>query len=70
MPDVKIQMRNNGPYRVYGPVTLVDHDEKEFPVPEGEWVTLCRCGRSDKKPFCDSSHRLKEPVFEDSTTAS
>ena len=70
MADVKIQLRNNGPYRVYGPVTLVDHEEKEFAIPEGQWVSLCRCGKSDKKPFCDGGHQRHEPVFEDSTAAS
>ncbi len=64
MPDVKIMVRMNGPLRVYGPFTMVDVDDKEFTIPEGEWVTLCRCGRSGNKPFCDSTHRNEEPIFE------
>ena len=70
MPDVKVMVRMNGPYRVYGPITLVDQDEREFAIPEGEWVTLCRCGSSDNKPFCDSSHRSKEPTFDAPTAVS
>lgn len=64
MPDVRVQVRMNGPYRIYGPITLEDQDDKQFTIPEGEWVTLCRCGRSENKPFCDSSHRMQEPVFD------
>ena len=26
-------------------------------LPEGEWVTICRCGQSENKPFCDGAHR-------------
>ncbi len=57
MADVKIELRNNGPMRVYGPFELVDQDGKAYTVPEGEWVSMCRCGESSNKPFCDSSHR-------------
>lgn len=53
-------MRNNGPFRVYGPVKLVDKDGNEFAIPEGEWYTLCRCGESSRKPFCDSTHKRIE----------
>ncbi len=52
-----IMVRPNGPYRVFGPVKLLDDDGNEFEVPEGQWYVLCRCGRSEKKPFCDSSHK-------------
>lgn len=52
-----ILVRHNGPFRVYGSVKLVDHEGNEFEVPEGEWYTLCRCGQSGIKPFCDSTHK-------------
>ena len=58
--EVRIAVRPNGPYRVFGPFTLVDDDGNEFTLPEGEWVVLCRCGHSDNKPFCDSSHKRME----------
>ena len=57
MADVKIEVRLNGPNRVYGPFELVDQDGNSFTIPEGKWVSLCRCGQSQRKPFCDSSHR-------------
>jgi CDGSH-type Zn-finger protein len=65
MTDVTIEIRKNGPYRVYGDVTLVDHDGKPVPIPEGKrkvspegktWISLCRCGGSVIKPFCDGTH--------------
>ena len=55
--EVTILVRANGPYRVYGPAKLIDNDGNEFEVPPGEWYTLCRCGHSATKPFCDSTHK-------------
>lgn len=52
-----IKVRDNGPYKVTGPVRVVDVDGREFSLPAGEAVVLCRCGRSRTKPFCDRSHR-------------
>ncbi len=57
MADAKVEIRENGPIRVYGDVEIVDKDGNQYTVPEGQWVTFCRCGQSGKKPFCDSSHR-------------
>ncbi|TMF10267.1 MAG: CDGSH iron-sulfur domain-containing protein [Chloroflexi bacterium] len=54
---VTILVRRNGPYRVYGPAKVVDQDGNEFEVPPGDWFTLCRCGESETKPFCDSTHK-------------
>jgi CDGSH iron-sulfur domain-containing protein 3 len=53
---VEIKVRDNGPYKVTGPVTIVDAEGNRFAVPEGP-VALCRCGRSQTKPFCDASHK-------------
>ena len=56
MPDVKITVRPNGPYRVEGPVTLVDHEGKEWDLTGKPAFSLCRCGASVNKPFCDGTH--------------
>ncbi|MEX0683761.1 MAG: CDGSH iron-sulfur domain-containing protein [Dehalococcoidia bacterium] len=58
--EPRILVRNNGPFRVYGGIKLVDHEGNEFTVPEGDWYTLCRCGQSKTKPFCDSTHKTCE----------
>jgi CDGSH-type Zn-finger protein len=54
---VTILVRANGPYRVYGAAKLLDVDGHEFEIPPGDWYTLCRCGHSAAKPFCDSTHK-------------
>ncbi len=57
MPDVTIQVRHNGPYKIQGPFTIVDSEGVPFVLPEGSSVVLCRCGHSSNKPFCDATHR-------------
>ena len=54
---VEIKVRDNGPYKVTGPVRLIDADGNEFDVPDEGSIVLCRCGLSETKPFCDKSHR-------------
>jgi CDGSH-type Zn-finger protein len=54
---VTILVRQNGPFRVYGPAKLVDVNGNDYEVPPGEWFSLCRCGHSSRKPFCDSTHK-------------
>jgi len=57
MADVKIEVRANGPNRVTGPIDLVDQAGNAYTIPEGQWVSICRCGVSANKPFCDGAHR-------------
>ena len=57
MAEVTIQVRKNGPYRIQGDINLVDHDGNPIPIPAGKTViSLCRCGGSVTKPFCDGTH--------------
>jgi CDGSH-type Zn-finger protein len=55
--EVRILVRQNGPYRVYGPAKLEDANGNEYSIPDGEWFSLCRCGQSARKPFCDGTHK-------------
>lgn len=56
MPDVTITVRPNGPYRVEGPVRLVDINGNEWDLTNKPAFSLCRCGASTTKPFCDGTH--------------
>ena len=58
MERVVIKVRHNGPYKVTGPIRLIDADDNEYDLGNrGETIVLCRCGHSNTKPFCDSSNR-------------
>jgi CDGSH iron-sulfur domain-containing protein 3 len=58
MDKVVIKVRHNGPYKVTGPITLIDADDREYDLGDrGETIVLCRCGNSQSKPFCDGTHK-------------
>lgn len=44
----------DGPYRVRGAIQVVGSDGRAYELRERQ--TLCRCGHSANKPFCDGSH--------------
>jgi CDGSH-type Zn-finger protein len=55
--DTRIIVRNNGPLRLEGEnIVLTDQDGKPFGLAGRVVVSLCRCGQSASKPFCDGSH--------------
>jgi CDGSH-type Zn-finger protein len=57
MENVVIKARENGPYKVSGPITLIDADGNEYELGgHGKAIVLCRCGGSLTKPFCDGTH--------------
>jgi CDGSH iron-sulfur domain-containing protein 3 len=53
--DSKIKISDNGPLEVSGDFQLIDSDGNEYQ--KKAKVYLCRCGLSNKKPFCDGSHK-------------
>jgi len=59
MAAVKITIRKNGPYRVEAPegiIELVDADGNKYDLTGKPAFSLCRCGASVNKPFCDGTH--------------
>lgn len=60
-----LRIHENGPYSVHADLTMPGHDT-------GFRATLCRCGQSAKKPFCDGAHAAVgftatgEPAAQDS----
>jgi CDGSH-type Zn-finger protein len=72
--EPRIEVREDGPYRVVGRVRLVRTAQVETEYGEPvDWAPddpldpstpadyeLCRCGRSSRQPFCDATHE-REP---------
>jgi 3-phenylpropionate/trans-cinnamate dioxygenase ferredoxin subunit len=60
MDRVTITVRNNGSLFISGDdmakVRLVDHEGNEISTEGRKAISLCRCGGSTKKPFCDGTH--------------
>ena len=60
MDPIKITIRNNGPYVIEGDdmarVRLVDHEGNVVSHEGRKRISLCRCGASATKPFCDGTH--------------
>jgi CDGSH-type Zn-finger protein len=64
----KVKISKNGPYLVSGGISLmtlsISNDAEGYPYeyrtggtyPLQENYALCRCGRSDNKPYCDRTH--------------
>ncbi len=58
----KITIRNNASIRIEGDFTVVDQEGRPFDLAGRTTISLCRCGQSSNKPFCDGTH--KECGFE------
>lgn len=54
--ETTITPYRNGPYLVRGPIMLLDQDGEEIEV-KRRVIALCRCGRSQIRPFCDGTHK-------------
>ncbi len=46
----------NGPLRISGNFVIKDGQGKEFGLSGRTAISLCRCGHSQNKPFCDGGH--------------
>ncbi|WP_321475679.1 CDGSH iron-sulfur domain-containing protein [uncultured Paludibaculum sp.] len=56
---VKVTVLNNGPLRMEGEpsdFTICDAQGGAFGLGGRVVISLCRCGLSANKPFCDGSH--------------
>ena len=52
-----IKVKNNGSLKVEGDFAIVDEDGNAYDLKGRTRVSLCRCGLSATKPFCDKAHR-------------
>ena len=53
--NIKMRVKENGSIRVTGTVDFVDADGNVVETKTD--FSLCRCGASKEKPFCDGSHK-------------
>lgn len=57
MSDSKITVLRNGPFRLEGEnLQILDPAGNVYGLAGRTVVSLCRCGASANKPFCDGSH--------------
>jgi CDGSH-type Zn-finger protein len=55
MPS-KIVVAHNGPIRIEGEFEIHDPAGAAFGLAGRTAISLCRCGQSENKPFCDGAH--------------
>ena len=57
MSKTKLTINNNGSVRVEGDFEIVDAQGNQYGLGGRTLVSICRCGLSKNKPFCDASHK-------------
>ena len=57
MSKTIITVNDNGSLRIEGEFEIVDKHGGFYHLGGREIVSLCRCGLSQNKPFCDGSHK-------------
>lgn len=55
----KVTVFNNGPVKLEGEFTIYDAEGKPFDIAGRSVISLCRCGHSANKPFCDGQHKAQ-----------
>lgn len=58
MSETNVELMENGPALIKGPLTYVDAAGAEKKM-ENPWIAVCRCGHSANKPFCDGAHKAQ-----------
>ncbi|MFQ5798597.1 MAG: CDGSH iron-sulfur domain-containing protein [Bacteroidota bacterium] len=53
----RITVLNNANLRVEGEIEIYDQNGNQYDLAGRTRISLCRCGHSSKKPFCDGTHR-------------
>ena len=58
----EITLLDGGPFLIKG--DFIVRDQNGNIIPTASVVTLCRCGVTKNKPFCDGSHNFIKPKVE------
>jgi CDGSH-type Zn-finger protein len=56
MAATKITINSNGSSKIEGDFEIIDREGNVYDLAGRSVVSLCRCGLSKNKPFCDGSH--------------
>ena len=56
MATTKITVNSNGSLKVEGDFEIVDKNGNIYDLGGRSAVSICRCGLSKNKPFCDGTH--------------
>jgi CDGSH-type Zn-finger protein len=57
MANTKIIVKSNGSLKIEGDFEIVDITGATYGLGGREIISICRCGLSQNKPFCDGSHK-------------
>ena len=52
-----ITVKSNGSLKIQGDFEIVDKTGTPYDLGGREIISICRCGLSQSKPFCDGSHK-------------
>ena len=55
----KITIKSNSAIGVEGDFEIVDEQGSAYDLSGKTRVSLCRCGHSKNKPFCDGAHKAE-----------
>lgn len=56
MSKTKLTINNNGSVKIEGDFEIVDRNGETYGLQGRTVLSICRCGLSKNKPFCDGSH--------------
>ena len=57
MSKTTLTINSNGSVKIEGDFEIVDRTGAQYDLGGRDIVSLCRCGLSKNKPFCDGSHK-------------
>jgi len=57
MAATKVIINSNGSLKLEGDFEIVDRNGNVYGLGGREIISICRCGLSQNKPFCDGAHK-------------
>ncbi len=57
MAATRITVNSNGSLKIEGDFEIVDKNGNVYDLAGRTIISICRCGMSGNKPFCDGSHK-------------